>query len=101
MERKQPQLTEEERRAYRVLDLAMRVFDITDQVLADRVGMTRQSIQQRRKGITRMRLGDVDRFAVALDVNPLVFSLDPEEALRFFADNYADMLIRTMRCFAA
>lgn len=96
-----PQLSEKEQRARRVLDVAMNVLAITDDALGKRLGVTRQQVQSRRTGSVRMRLEDVDVYAAALEINPLVFSLGVEEAVKFIVDNYSDLLVRTYTCFAA
>lgn len=58
---KRPVLSDQEDRARRALRTLMGVLDITDAALAERVGWSRQQIQQRRNGDTRLRLGDVWR----------------------------------------
>lgn len=98
---KRPELSLQEDRARRVLAVAMRLLDVNDGQLAERLNWTRQRVEQRRSGATRIRMGDVDALAQALEINPLVFSLEPVEAARYVLDKHSDLLIRSWRCIAA
>lgn len=92
--RKKPALSASEDRARRVLNILVNITDTADGHVADRCGddWSRQMVEQRRKGDTRIRIGDVDAFAAAFGVNPLMFSLPPDEALRYLADNHPDLV---------
>lgn len=107
MARRRPELSHQEERARYALTIAMRLLGVGDGALADRLteqtgeNWSRQKVEQRRLGDTRIRMGDVDLLAEGLGINPLVFSLTPQEVTRYIADNHADLLERSMRCFAA
>lgn len=90
--RKKPELSESEDRARRVLNLVINLTDTSDGAVAERCGWSRQRVEQRRKGETRLRMGDVDILAEALGVNPLLFSLTPAEALHYLADNHPEVV---------
>ena len=62
--------------------------------------MKRQALQDRRKGNTRIRIGDVDAFAAAFGVNVLLFSLEPTEALHYLADNHPDLVFASSGWFS-
>ena len=79
----------------------MSLLGLNDGQLAATLGWSRQKVQQRRVGDTRMRVGDIDEMAAALGVNPLVFSLEPIEALRWIIDNCSEQVVRSLRWFAA
>lgn len=91
--RTKPELDQAEDRARRVLNLLVNLTDTPDGALAERCGLKRQALQDRRKGNTRIRIGDVDAFAEAFGVNVLLFSLDPSEALHYLADNHPDLVM--------
>lgn len=90
--RKKPELSEAEDRARRVLNLVINLTDTSDGAVAERCGWSRQRVEQRRKGDTRLRMGDIDVLAEALSVNPLLFSLAPTDALHFLADHHPDLV---------
>lgn len=90
--RKKPELSASEERARRVLNLLVQLTDLSDGAVADRCGWSRQRVEQRRKGETRMRIADVDTVADAFGVNPLLFSLEADEALHYLANNYPDLV---------
>jgi DNA-binding Xre family transcriptional regulator len=78
-----------EERAMHALDLMMRLRDINDGQLAERVGMDRNSIFKRRVGRARIRPGNMDDFAAALGVPAELFRKEAPDILRWFADNAA------------
>ncbi len=96
---KHPTLSPQEDRARITLGLLMGILNLTDKDVAERTGLSRQSVQQRRTGLTKMRLGDVDQMADALGVSALLFSLPPVEALRFVADNHSELVVSMWRWF--
>ena len=98
--RKKPELSESEDRARRVLNLVINLTDTSDGAVAERCGWSRQRVEQRRKGDTRIRLGDIDTLATALGVNPLLFSLEPTEALHYLADTHAEMVFSASGWFS-
>lgn len=87
-------LTDEERRASRNLHLLMRIFDLTDREVGERVGLSHQAIQQRRYGTTRIRLGDDRKLADAMGVPVELLHLEPPAILRWIADHRPDLLER-------
>lgn len=98
---KAPTLDPQEEQARTVLGMLMGMLQVTDQVIAERSGLSRQSVQQRRKGLTRMRMGDTAKIAKALGISPRVFELSIPDAARYMADNHADLLIRSSRWFSS
>ncbi|MDQ1429202.1 MAG: hypothetical protein QOK39_2678 [Acidimicrobiaceae bacterium] len=54
---------------------------LTDAELGLRVGLSRQTTWTYSKGLTRLEIGIIVRFADALDVAPEVFFMTPDEAL--------------------
>jgi hypothetical protein len=81
-----PHLDPVEKCAKRVLELVMRLYDLTDGEVARRLGLTAQAIQQRRTGAIRIRPGQVSELARALDLPQGVFGMEPPDVLRYFAD---------------
>lgn len=90
---RQVQLSPEEERARQVLDAVRRVLNLTDAEVGRRLGVSYQAIQQRRTGATRMRYGDIQRIAAALDVDPAVFAMEPPDAIQWVLDHRRDLLV--------
>lgn len=80
-------LDPKERRYQRNLALITRVFDLTDEAVADKVGMSRQRVQARRVGESRIRPAEVEDFAKALEVPPNLFESDEDQVLHWLADH--------------
>lgn len=95
------QLDQVERRHQVALDLILRLRDRSEADVAERMGVSRQAVGQRRRGETRIRGGDVLRLAEALEVPPAVFSMEPAELLRWFAEQPVELVSaqETMRIF--
>lgn len=70
----------------------MRVQDLTDQKVGDRCHVSRSAIEARRAGDTRITLKDVGLLSRALDVDPALFSMEPDEALSWYAENRKELL---------
>lgn len=81
------QRSSESRRVIGVLTTIQRLRGLSDGRLADRCGVSRQFVQQRRSGRTAIDFDDVSMFAEALDVPPTVFYMDRSELHQWLADN--------------
>lgn len=86
-------LIPEEELARRTLDLFKRLRDLSDAEIAARVGVSREAIQQRRKGHTRIHPHrDVPRLAEALGVDPACFYMSDSDLLRWIENEAPDLL---------
>lgn len=88
-------LSPEEARARAVLILLMRIKDLNDREVGELAGMTRQAIEARRAkppDCTRMSLRDIGRLAEAFDIPQILFSMEPDEALAWYAANRKELL---------
>lgn len=94
-----PLLTEDEDQAREVLNHLSRLRGFTDARIAARAGMTRGTVQGKRSGITRIGIADAAKLAKALDVEPIVFFMTPDDAIRWVLDNRPEW--RTPGCFTA
>lgn len=92
-------LSPEEESARQVLALTMRLLGKTDTDVAAPMGKKYQAVQQRRRGETRIRLGDVAELATALDVPADLFSMDPLDAGSWLLSNRRDQVIAAAGCF--
>lgn len=95
---KRPTLSQQEDRARRALRTLMGVLDLTDEAVAERLGWSRQRVQQRRNGDTRIRMGDAEELAEAIGVDPLVFGLDPLDLLQYLVNEHPDLVVARCRC---
>ena len=88
-------LSPEEDRCRQSLDLIARLRGMTDGEVASRAeGLSVQTVNFRRNGYTRIRVGDVPRLAAALEVPAELFSAEPSEILRWFAERPAELVVR-------
>lgn len=97
-------LTREEERAREVMDVLKRLRGLSDGEIATKLGTNRQAVHQRRAGLTRIGLTDVVRLSEAFDVEPLVFLMEPNEAVRWVLDNRPNVgreRVRTPGCITA
>lgn len=94
MPMKRLDLTTEEERARRTLDLFKRLRDLSDQEIAHRCGWKKhQSVQQRRYGYTRIHpWRDVPKLAAALEVAPECFLMEDTELLAWIREEAPDVL---------
>jgi hypothetical protein len=69
-----------------VLDLLARVINMSDERIAVGCGMSRQTVQGRRVGTSRIRPGEVARFAAALDVPTFCFDMSISDLLHWLGD---------------
>lgn len=86
-------LSPEEENARQVLAIAMRLLGATDAAVAAPLGKKYQAIQQRRRGETRIRLGDTPLLAAALDIPPELFDMDPLDAGAWLLTNRSKQVI--------
>lgn len=91
-------LSPQEENARQVLALAMRLLGHTDSSVAEPLGKKYQAIQQRRRGETRIRIGDIDDLSAALDVPPDLFQMDPLDAGAWLLSNRSEQVIAACRC---
>lgn len=80
-------LTAEEDRARLVLRHVMGYRGMTGAELGRRVGVTRETVSAKMKGSSILSISDLHRFAEALDIEPQVFFLEPDDAVRWVLDN--------------
>lgn len=73
-------LSPQEENARQVLSLLMRMLGLSDAAVAEPLGKKYQAIQQRRRGETRIRIGDMAELADVLDVPKSLFEMDPMDA---------------------
>jgi hypothetical protein len=87
-------LTAEDERARRTLDLFKRLTDMSDLDIAKAAGWrTHQSVQQRRYAHTRIHpWRDVPRLAGALGIAPECFTMDDDALLEWVRDRRPDLL---------
>lgn len=82
-------------RARLVLDALKRHRDLTDEEVGSRSGLSRIEVIKRRRGDTAIKVDDAARLAVALGVHPVVFFMEPAEAIRWALDH--DSNVRPIR----
>lgn len=80
-------LSVEEDQARLVLDALRRIRSLSGVRLARSAGMSRQSVSDKLMGARRITLADVGRFAKALEVEPAVFFMTPDDAIRWTLDH--------------
>lgn len=86
-------LSPQEERARQVLGIAMRLLGKTDTAVAEVLGKRYQAVQARRHGETRIRMGDVNGLATALDVPTELFGMEPLDAGAWILSNRPDQVI--------
>lgn len=92
-------LDPEEELARRTLDVFKRLRDLSDAEIAEHVGLSREAIQQRRKGHTRIHPHrDVPRLAEALGVDPACFYMDDGALLDWIENKAPDLLKASTGC---
>lgn len=92
---KRLELTVEEERARRTLDLFKRLTDMSDGDIAHAAGWSsHQSVQQRRYGYTRIHpWRDVPKLAQALGITAECFAMSDEELLEWVQGMRPDLLL--------
>lgn len=94
MATKRLDLTMEEERARRTLDLLKRLTVISDATLGKALGVKHQAIAQRREATTRIHPHrDVPKLAAALGVDPACFYMDDDELFDWIKDRRPDLLV--------
>jgi transcriptional regulator with XRE-family HTH domain len=73
--------------AAQTLDALKRHRGLSDSEIAERAGTSRNVVEQRRRCVTALDADDLERYALALDVEPFVLLLDVNEALRWVLEN--------------
>jgi transcriptional regulator with XRE-family HTH domain len=71
------------RMPHRVLHYLMANRSVTDTELAKRLGLTRQTIYNRRTGRSMMSAADIFDMAAALEVEPGLFMRSPADAVEW------------------
>lgn len=64
----------------------MRIRGVNDAQVAAHIGLSRPAVNTRRTGATRIRPGDIDVLADALEVPAQLFRSEPAAIFRWFAD---------------
>lgn len=85
-------LSPQEENARQVLALTMRLLGLSDSAVAGKLDKKYQAIQQRRRGETRIRIGDVADLAAVLDVPESLFSMDPLDAGAWLLSNRSEQV---------
>ena len=88
------ELDDIERRRQVALDLLMRFKDISAGDLGEQLGLSRQSVQYKRAGQSRIRSVEIRAFAHALAVPVDLFGMEPVGILRWFAEQPAELVVR-------
>lgn len=78
-------------RAAQVLEAIKRLRGFSDGEIADRAGLSRSAIEARRRGAKVIDVDDLERLGAALNVSPVVFLMEPIEAMRWVLDNAPSM----------
>lgn len=91
-------LSPEEEQARQVLNVTMRLFGLTDANVGEPIEHKYQWVQQRRRGETRIRMGDMVQLAKALDVPESLFGMDPLDAGAWLLANRREQVIAASRC---
>lgn len=86
-------LSTQEETARQVLNLAMRLLGRTDASVAAPLDQKYQWVQQRRRGETRIRIGDLADLARSLDVPLELFTMDPLDAGSWLLSNRREQVI--------
>ena len=86
-------LSTQEEAARQVLNLAMRLLGHTDTSVAVPLARKYQWVQQRRRGETRIRIGDMAELAASLDVPESLFGMDPLDAGSWLLNNRREQVI--------
>lgn len=92
-------LSPEEDQARLVLRKLMALRELTSAEMSRRAGYNAQTMWDKAQGRSRVGLSDIARFAEVLNVEPLVFLMTPDEAVRWTLDHPAssnDGCSRTM-----
>jgi hypothetical protein len=94
-------LTPSELNAQHALQLLMRVFDLTDAEVAERLAQlggptSKQAVHYRRTGRKAIDLRDVEELSQALRVPPDVFRYDPVDVLKWAADNRPEQVVLSL-----
>lgn len=76
-----------EQRASLVLHRLMKHLDLNDSEVARSLAISRSTVQGKRTGTVRITIDELEAFAGALHVEPFVFFLEPDEAVRWALDN--------------
>lgn len=92
-------LSPAEERRRQVLNVVARMFALSDAELGELMGLSRQQVQQRRKGTanqppTRMREDEVENLSARLDFPKSLFDREPLTAARWLLDNHPDVRLR-------
>lgn len=95
MGQKRLELTVEEERARRTLDLFKRLRGMSDDDIATAAGWSsHQSVQQRRYGYTRIHpWRDIPKLATALRIEPGCFGMSDAELLAWIENEAPDLLL--------
>lgn len=93
-----PTLSAAEEQSRRALKTLLNTLDVSTAELATQLGRSRQWVEQRRDGWTRIRSGDELAIANALDVERKVFFMTPDEVMLWLATNRRDMVLARSRC---
>lgn len=64
-----------------------RMRGFSDARLAARASMSRSAIVDRRRHVSGLKVSDLQKLAIALEVHPKVFLMDPIEAQRWVLDH--------------
>lgn len=80
-------LPADEERARLVLRKLMGFREMRAAVLARRAGYTAQTMSDKLNGISRIGFSDARRFSDALGVEPMVFFMEPDDAVRWALDH--------------
>lgn len=91
-------LSPEEEQARQVLNVTMRLLGLTDANVGEPIGRKYQWVQQRRRGETRIRIGDMAQLAAALDVPDSLFGMDPLDAGSWLLSNRREQVVAACRC---
>lgn len=97
-QKKTPVLSPQEENARHVLAISMRLLGLSDQALADRTDYKYQTVQSRRRGWSRIRMGDAVKLATAMDLPVELFSMDPLDAGAWILTNRSEQVIAASRC---
>lgn len=86
---RRPALDEVERRARNALALSLCLRELTAEQAGERIGHSHNWVNSRKVGGTRIRPGDMELLAKALDVPAELFRWERAAVLKWFADEAA------------